>query len=148
MTTLPLPATRRRLGLLLLAAGVGATAACGSSGAPARSTGTSAATGQPTGRANSLSQEEIRRSSLANAYDIVSTLRPRWMQTRGADSFQRPTEVQVYVDNTRLSNGINGLREISSLAISKIEWVNPIDAAARWGLDHGQGAIVVITSAR
>lgn len=104
---------------------------------------------QTTGaRANTLTQDEIRRSSLANAYDVVSTLRPRWLQTRGTDSFQRPTEIQVYVDNTRMTNGVAGLRDISSLGITKIEWVNPIDAAARWGLDHGQGAIVVITSTR
>ena len=70
------------------------------------------------------------------------------MQTRGADSFQRPTEIQVYVDNTRLSAGLNGLRDLSSLGVTKIEFVAPIDASARWGLDHGQGAIVVSTSAR
>jgi hypothetical protein len=134
----------RRVAVALTATLTLAGACRGSS--PAAST--PSRTSQPSGRANVLTQDEIRRSNLANAYDIVSTLRPRWMQTRGADSFQRPTEIQVYVDNTRLTNGLNGLREISSLAISKMEWVNPIDASARWGLDHGQGAIVVITSAR
>ena len=134
----------RRLAVALTAAFSLAGACRGSSAAAPASSRAS----QPGGRANVLTQDEIRRSNLANAFDIVSTLRPRWLQTRGADSFQRPTEIQVYVDNTRLTNGLNGLREISSLAISRMEWVNPIDASARWGLDHGQGAIVVITSAR
>lgn len=100
------------------------------------------------GRANVLTQEDIRRANITNVYDLVSTLRPRWMQTRGQDSFQRPSVVQVYVDNTRLTAGLAGLRDLAAIGVTRIEFVGPIDASARWGLDHGQGAIVVTTSAR
>jgi hypothetical protein len=32
--------------------------------------------------------------------------------------------------------------------VLRLEVVDPIAAAARWGLGHGQGAILVVTTAR
>jgi hypothetical protein len=129
------PTTRRALSLALVLAAVG-TAACGSRGGSRAADDTSptpmrTATGGS--RANMLTTEEIRRSNITNVFDLVSTLRPRWMQTRGSDSFQQPSVVQVYVDNTRLSAGLAGLRDLASLAVNRIEFVSPIDASARWG---------------
>ena len=87
-------------------------------------------------------------ANVTNVYDLVVTLRPRWTQTRGQDSFQSPTQIQVYIDNARLSAGINGLRDLPAAGVSRVEFVGPIEASARWGLDHGQGAIVVTTTTR
>ena len=139
----------RRATSLALAACALAIAACASRAPRAATPNDPAETASTSrGRANVLTQEDIRRANITNVFDLVSTLRPRWMQTRGQDSFQRPSEVQVYVDNTRLTAGLNGLRDLASIGVSRIEFVGPIDASARWGLDHGQGAIVVTTSTR
>ena len=119
----------------------GATAATGATSSTRR--GTSAGT-----RANVLTLDDIQKAHIPNVFDLVSTLRPRWLQTRGVDSFQRPSEIQVYLGSTRMQGGLNALRELSSLGITRIEWVDGITASSRWGLDHGAGAIVVSTSAR
>jgi hypothetical protein len=118
-----------------------ASAACASGGSTSGTASRPAAS-----RPNVLSAEEIQKAHIANVFDLVSSLRPRWLTTRGVDSFQKPSEIQVYLGNTRMTGGPNALREISSLGVTKIEWVDPISAASRWGLDHGAGAIVVSTS--
>jgi hypothetical protein len=149
------PSLRRLLavGLTLVAA-----AACASGGSRASTNGASAngANGASSSshrsmsagaRANVLTLDDIQKAHIPNVFDLVSTLRPRWLQTRGVDSFQKPSEIQVYLGSTRMQGGLNALRELSSLGVTKIEWVDGITASSRWGLDHGAGAIVVSTSA-
>lgn len=97
------------------------------------------------GRSDLIVEEQIRSRGFTSAYDVVETLRGNWLRTRGQDSFSTPSEIQVYVDNVRLG-GINTLRQISPISITYIQWFNPIDASARWGLGHGAGAIYVSTS--
>ena len=144
----------------LLAVGLTlSAAACASGGSRASTNGASAngANGASSSshrsmsagaRANVLTLDDIQKAHIPNVFDLVSTLRPRWLQTRGVDSFQKPSEIQVYLGSTRMQGGINSLRELNSLGITKIEWVDGITASSRWGLDHGAGAIVVSTSAR
>jgi len=140
----------------LLAVGLTlSAAACASGGSRASTKGTSSTgatassrRGMSAGaRANVLTLDDIQKAHIPNVFDLVSTLRPRWLQTRGVDSFQKPTEIQVYLGSTRMQGGLNALRELSSLGVTKIEWVDGITASSRWGLDHGAGAIVVSTSA-
>ena len=128
-----------------------ATDACASGGAkssssPAPQTASSNRS-QRGARTNTLTAEEIANAHIPNVFDLVSSLRPRWLQTRGVDSFQKPSEIQVYLGTTRMQGGVSALRELSSLGITKIEFVDGITASARWGLDHGAGAIVVSMSA-
>jgi hypothetical protein len=137
------PHLRRLLAAGLTLASVAGATACASSGS---STGSQSATRSNASRPNVLTAEDIQKAHIANVYDLVSSLRPRWLQTRGVDSFQRPSEIQVYLGNTRMNGGISGLRDISSLGVTKIEYVDPISASSRWGLDHGAGAIVVSLS--
>ena len=52
-------------------------AACASGGKSAAPRGSQAS------HMNVLTADEIQRSHIANVYDVVSSLRPRWLQTRG-----------------------------------------------------------------
>ena len=79
-----------------------------------------------------------------NAYDAVEALRRNWLLSRGPDSFQSPTTVQVYLDQMRLG-GIEQLKTIQTINITSIRYYDGISATARWGLDHGAGAILVST---
>ncbi|MBW3630583.1 MAG: hypothetical protein KY464_14970 [Gemmatimonadetes bacterium] len=97
------------------------------------------------GRSDLIVEEQIRSRGFTSAYDVVETLRGNWLRTRGVDSFSTPSEIQVYVDNVRLG-GIHMLRQIAPMTVTYIQWFNPIDASARWGLGHGAGAIYVSTS--
>jgi len=93
---------------------------------------------------NVITQEQIIEYQFSNAYEAVEALHSSWLQTRGSDSFRTPTQVQVYFDDTRLG-GIETLRSIATAGVLFIRHYDGVSAAARWGLDHGQGVILVST---
>lgn len=91
---------------------------------------------------NLITLEEIEASIHDNAYDIVQSLRSRWLLTRTSMSIRSgPGSVQVYVDGGRQGS----LRSIPRSIIQEIRFYPPIEAQARWGAGHQQGAIEIIT---
>ncbi|HEX2092414.1 MAG TPA: hypothetical protein VHG28_08430 [Longimicrobiaceae bacterium] len=102
----------------------------------------SAGTGAPRMERDLLTREQIREHGYTNLYQAIEAVRPRWLQTRGTDSFNNPTRVQVYLDDIRLG-GIEHLRSIATSEITYVRYYDGISASARWGLDHGQGVIFV-----
>jgi hypothetical protein len=55
--------------------------------------------------------------------------------------------IQLHVDNQRLG-GIDDLRGLPLAGVVYIQYFNATEAGARWGLDHTQGAILVVTDTR
>ena len=103
---------------------------------------------EPTPRSDLLSADELRAGHWRNAYEAVSSLRGRWLQSRGHDTIMgKPVAVQVHLDDVRLG-GVETLREIPVIEIAYIQFFDPATASARWGLDHSQGAIYVSTRPR
>lgn len=96
---------------------------------------------------NILTYEQLREHQFRNALEAIEALRTNWLLTRGTDSFNSPTQVQVYVDDVRVG-GIGMLRWITTPEIDYIRYYDGIAAAARWGLGHGQGVIFVATRPR
>lgn len=91
---------------------------------------------------NLITLEEIEASIHENAYDIVQSLRSRWLLTRTSMSIRTgPGSVQVYVDGVRQGS----LQSIFKSVIQEIRYFPPPEAQARWGAGHQQGAIEVIT---
>jgi len=103
--------------------------------------------GSVSNRATLITFEEIQaRGPYSNLYDLVRNLRPRWVQSQGPDTFMGAQgEVQVHMDGNRLGS-VEALKRMSPSGVTRVEWVAPIDAAARFGLDHSHGAILVSTS--
>lgn len=133
-------ATRGLLALAILLIG----AACGGA---ATSAGTETApASRPRARSGPITFEEIQqRGHYSNLYDLVQNLRPRWLWSQGPDRLIGPQgQVQVHWDGNRLGS-VNVLRNLSGHGVTSIVWVPPIDAAARFGLNHSHGAIVVST---
>ena len=125
------------LRLVLLALILGG---CASGGRPT--------SGAPRARADLITAEELRGGQFRTANDAVSSLRARWLQSRGTDTFVgKPGEVQVHLDDVRLG-GVSTLREIPAIDIAYMQFFDPTSAAARWGLDHSHGAIYVSTRPR
>ena len=91
-----------------------------------------------------ISVEELRASGYSDAYHVVESLRPHWLRTRGATSFAKRETVKVYLDGSLLG-GPDQLRQVTTSSIASIRFLDAIEATQRWGLDHGQGAIVVST---
>jgi hypothetical protein len=93
---------------------------------------------------NIITKAQITEHGFINAYDAVESLRSTWLRARGPDSLNRPTEVLVYIDDNRLG-GVLTLKQVAASQILEIRFVDGLSATARWGLDHGQGVIQVVT---
>jgi hypothetical protein len=104
-----------------------------------RSTESSPATNR-----NVLTLAQIGDHRFNTAYDAIESLRSNWLNTRGTDSFQKPSVVRVYLDNISLGDK-ETLRTIAIANIVYIKYFDGISATARWGLDHGAGVIYVST---
>lgn len=108
--------------------------------------GTAAEGSRPRSSSTLITFEEIQqRGQYSNLYDLVSEMRPRWVRSRGPDTLTgKSGEVQVHMDGNRLGP-VSALRTLAASGVTSIEWLAPVDAAARFGLDHGHGAILVST---
>ena len=93
-----------------------------------------------------ITYEEMReRGQYSNLHDLIEVLRPRWLRPQGGpDSFGGQGQVQVHMDGNWMGD-VAVLRSLSVSGVTSIEWIAPLAAAARYGLDHSHGAIVVST---
>jgi hypothetical protein len=90
-----------------------------------------------------ITQDQIRQNGYRTAYEAVEALRASWLVTR-PDGLSVEREKLVYLDERRLG-GVQTLREIASSQIMAIRHIDPATAINRWGVDHGQGVIMVVT---
>lgn len=132
-------AIRGLLAVTMVSIGV----ACGTT-----SVGTDTASGaRPASRMNLIMVEELeQRGQYSNLYDLIRTLRPRWLRSQGPDALMGDQgQVQVRMDGNHLG-GVDAMRNLAAAGVTTIEWLPPIDAAARFGLDHGHGVIIISTA--
>jgi hypothetical protein len=94
------------------------------------------------GDRNTITKDQLTKNHYTTVYDAVESLRGNWLQTRGTDSFQSPSQVKVYLDNT-MFGGVESMRNISTSTISFVRYFDGVSATARWGLDHGAGVIYI-----
>jgi hypothetical protein len=92
-----------------------------------------------------LLRDEIRATQFTNLYDVVLALRANWLRIRAGDSFEKSTPIQLYLDAQRLQ-GVEEMRTMNLANIASVRFLDPIQASARYGLDHGAGAILVTTA--
>lgn len=104
-----------------------------------------ASTGQRTKRDHNLiTRQEVESTDLATAYELVRTLRPRWLRKVGPSSITAVRPIAVYIDGTRVG-GPRALETVPKIAVQEIRYYPPTEAQARWGLNHTHGAVAVIT---
>lgn len=95
-----------------------------------------------------LTRDAILATQYTNMYDVILALRGNWLRTRAAETVQgRNSTVQVYLDNQHLT-GADELRSIAPTNIETVRYYDPIQASSRWGMDHGAGAIYILTAKR
>jgi hypothetical protein len=131
-------APRRRratfaLPLLLLFALGGGLAACAA--------GPANGLGEPRQTAGRITPEQVRGGPQTNAFDLVQGLRPQWLRQRADGS-----SVMVYLDGRRFGE-VHTLRDIAVPQIDSLDFIDPIDAMARYGMGHENG-VISITSRR
>lgn len=91
-----------------------------------------------------ITRAQLEDGHFQNAYQAVEALRGNWLQVRGTDSFQSPSQIVVYLDNVKLG-GIQELRALTTITIESMRHFGAVEATSRWGLDHGAGVILVIS---
>jgi len=91
---------------------------------------------------NVISAEDLAKVDVSDALQAIQRLRPQFLQTRGATSFQNPSELVVYVDGSRLGN-VSTLRDIPANEVKEIRYLSATEATQRYGTGHASGAIVV-----
>lgn len=92
-----------------------------------------------------ISPDEIRASTATNAFELLESLRPNWLQARGLQSLQGEGQLAVYLNGIR----IGGPEELRSMALNGLTSVRYLDARTatqRWGTGHPHGAIVFSTA--
>lgn len=93
---------------------------------------------------NVITTEEMRATGFADVFRVVEALRPQWLRTRGVTTLAGRESVKVYLDDLLLG-GPDQLQQITTRSISSIRYLDGNEATQRWGLDHGHGAILVLT---
>jgi hypothetical protein len=93
---------------------------------------------------NVITTDEMRAAGFADAFRVVEALRPQWLRPRGATTLTGRETVKVYLDDLLLG-GPDQLQQITTRSISSIRYLDGNEATQRWGLDHGHGAILVLT---
>jgi hypothetical protein len=86
-----------------------------------------------------------------NAYEVVQQLRPRWLRGRGPQTFTTdvrdtttPGYPKMMVDNLP-PRELEALRDIRTVSIAEIHYINPRDATLRYGTGYSGGIIRVVT---
>jgi hypothetical protein len=85
-----------------------------------------------------LTAEEIARTSTTNLFETIRSLRPRFLTSRSSAQ----TMPVVYLDDIRLGSP-SELRWIPPAFVGEVRFLNGIDATTRYGMGHGEGAILV-----
>ena len=97
---------------------------------------------------NVITREEIqdRAPDAKTAYDVIQRLRPQFLRTRpsGSVQSQNTVPIKVYVDGSARS-GLPSLRDVLSLSVIEIIYLNGPDATMEFGREHENGAIKVKT---
>jgi hypothetical protein len=98
----------------------------------------------PLSDASAITAAQLEQRQYQNLLQAVQALRSNWLSTRGTDSFNTPSQVVVYVDDTRFG-GVEALSSLPIQGVASVTHLNGIDATARWGIGHSAGVIAVHT---
>jgi hypothetical protein len=95
-----------------------------------------------------MTQDEIRATQYTNMYDVIQALRGNWLRRKGDMSLiGEQTQIQVYLDTQRIG-GPDELKTIVPINVALVRYFDPQQASARWGVNHGQGAIYLLSARR
>lgn len=97
---------------------------------------------------NIITREEIMASNANNLHDVVTRLRPQWLRTPAATSFNMNNVILVFQDQMNLG-GPDALRQLGPELAYELRYVDGVRASATLpGITNGQhveGVIIVST---
>ena len=94
---------------------------------------------------NVVTAEEIRTTLAPSLYYALVELRPRWLWPRGRSSIVMPDAnvPVVYLYGMRQEGRLEALLDIHVNDVERVEFIDPLDAATRYGTNHAGGVIDV-----
>lgn len=100
----------------------------------------------PVRESSQITAKELEGTQYQNAFDLIQSTRPRWLQGRGPQSFtdRSAGTVVVYLDGTRIG-GASTLRRINASDMEAAEFLTASEAMSRYGMNHSGGAILIKT---
>jgi hypothetical protein len=112
------------------------------------STASTSGAERPTRNPGVLTQEEMQASHYTNVYEAVAALRANWMRQQAPISFGSADagQVVVFMAGVRLGD-VSQLRQLNVSGVRSIQYLNPTEAAARFGLQAASGPAIVVTPA-
>jgi hypothetical protein len=93
---------------------------------------------------NKIVEEEITGRTEADAFSFIQKTRPQWLRVRGQSSMSLSEQVWVYRYGAKIG-GVGALRNVALTEVREIQYLDGSAATARFGPDHGSGAILLIT---
>lgn len=108
---------------------------------------TGCATGQQTSQTaapdrNVIAQQEIEASQSLTAYDMIRSLRPRWLSERGVSSLRTSNPIMLYVNESRVGT-VDRLRDYAPRDLREARFLDATQATQRFGTGHRSGAIML-----
>ena len=104
--------------------------------------------GAPRGDRNTITRAQIDSRNFTNAMEAVEALHSNWLNERavslGVGGIDGVPKKWVYMDSVKLG----GIDQLSSVPVTNIILIRYYDgnaATQRFGIDHGQGVIQIVT---
>jgi len=93
---------------------------------------------------NRISEGEIGELEFHTAYEVIQTLRPQWLRSRGVNSFIDPTPsfADVFLDGTFIGK-LEYLWNVSAMNVKELRFWGPAEAGVRFGMGYPRGVIEI-----
>jgi hypothetical protein len=110
---------------------------------------------KPKSSSTLITEEEIERArpTVGNAFDVVQSLRPRWLRTRemvqmpgsssSGSNVPQMAEIHVYMDD-RDKGDIDFLKTIPAELVYTLKFMSMTEVGARFGPSRGPGIVVTL----
>lgn len=113
---------------------------------------------------NILTAKQLEEARGSNLYNVIRSLRPEWLRTRGTGSMRETTRgsaegmsggiqieqagipaIRAYLDDSLLGD-VEELRSVDPGMVGEARFLSPAEATQRYGAGHIHGAIAVSTA--
>jgi hypothetical protein len=97
------------------------------------------------GQRNLLTSADLARAGDVSLFEAIRMLRPTYLEVRPASmaGTTQAAPIQVYVGSLQMMEGVEHLREIMAKNVQEVRFLEPREANARFGGNHGTGALLI-----
>jgi hypothetical protein len=97
------------------------------------------------GQRNLLTAADLARAGDVSLFEAIRMLRPTFLEVRPASmaGTKQAAPPQVFVGSLEMMEGVEHLREIMAKDVQEVRLLEPREANARFGGNHGTGALLI-----